>query len=477
MIKRPMLPAAISVVFCILIYRFFGLSLFIAALLLCMGVIAFLHKSVLNICLFALVFLAVLLSVISVDKTAGTAAKLRGKQFTANFIICEETVQKRRNCVTVKGYNNVFLPDGANYYLYYSGKDFVQGEKITAEVKSAKVDDAGFKDMNIGGIYGRLSLVRTVKRNGYDPFYFAIGKIRKSIKGYFAKNLSYGSYATLIAIMLGDKSGLSQSLYDNVKTSGVSHIMAVSGLHLAVIMGLLFLIIDRTVRNRIFRFLIICFSIVFICAVCSFSTSVVRAGTMFVMFAVPPLFNRDTDRLSVLGLTVVLNLIISPLTILNVSFLMSVSAVFAVMIVLPVYMDWLKEKMPVRNKFVNTVIEALLISVFAQIFTAPFSVYCFKMISIAAPFTNLVISFAVALALQLGMVSYLISFLTLIPAYLLFLIDVDLAFVNKVINYIGSIKYSAFDVPGWVCVIPAVFVALLVAGMYYLDRRKENALF
>ncbi|HCH28867.1 MAG TPA: hypothetical protein DEW35_05105 [Ruminococcaceae bacterium] len=476
MIKRPMLLSSISVVFCILLYYFFGLYPFIAGLLLCLGVIAFLHKSVLNICLFALVFLSVFISALSLDKTVKTTAKLRGKQFTANFIICEETVQKKRNCMVVKSYDNGILPDKAKFYLYYSGKEFSEGEKITAKVKAMAIDGADFKRLNIDGIYGRLYLMKTVGKNGCDLFYGSIGKIRKSVKGYFRKNLSYASYATLIAILLGDKSGLSQSLYDNVKTSGVSHIMAVSGLHLSVIMGLLFFLIDRTVKNKILRFLLICSSIIFICALCSFSASIVRAGVMFVMFAVPPLFNRGTDRLSVLCLTVVLNMIFSPLVVLNISFQMSVAAVFAVMIVLPVYIEWLKERISFNNKFLLTVFEALLISVFAQIFTAPFSIYAFRMISIAAPFTTLIIALAVTLALQLGIISYLLRFLILIPAYLLYVIDVDLAFINRVIEAVGSIKYSAFNVPGWTSVFPAILAISLVAGMYYINRRKENGL-
>ena len=472
-----MLLAAMSFIFCSAVYFYLGFFFFTASLLLCFGMIVILNKSLLNTALFGLLFLSLLLSVISVNQRINAAKDLNGKKFTARFVVCSETVSKRNKCVSVVSEHNGFIIDGMKFDLYYKGTDFEIGDKITVDVDSIKIEDEkALEKLFVGDSYGRLWLNKTVKNEGHDLFYYTIGKIRRSVKGFFYDNLSYGSYATLTAIMLGDKTGLSQSFYDDVKSAGASHLMAVSGLHLSVVMGLLFLVVERLFKNRYLRFLIICFSIGFICALCSFTPSIVRAGIMFITFAVPPLFKRDADRLSVMCLSVVIMLLSSPLLLFNISFQMSVSAVFAVMLVVPGYTEIIKNKIPLRLSFIYTIVEILGISIFAQLFTAPFSVYTFKTFSVMAPLTNLFVSFAVALALQLGIIAYLIKFLPFISGYLLFLVERLLIYVNRIIESFGEFRYSSFGVHRLFCIIPAVISAVLVAGMYIINRRKDNAL-
>lgn len=476
MTKRPMLIAAVCFVLSVLVYYYFGFYCFAASLVLCFGVVILLNRSVLNIVLYGLVFISLLVSVLSVNQKTKSVENLGEDSFTAGFIVCSEPVMKKHSYVTVKSHKNSFLKDGMKFYLYYDGADFRSGDIITAEVTSIKTDGDSNGYLLIKEVYGYLWLDKTEKIVGHDDFYYGIGKIRSSIKDYFYDNLSYDSYATLIAIMLGDKTALSQTFYDDVKTAGVSHVMAVSGLHLSVVMGLLFLVIERLVKNRYLRFVLICFSIAFICAICSFTPSVIRAGVMFVMFAVPPLFKRDTDRLSVLCLSVVLIVISSPLIILSISFQMSVAAVFALMIVAAEYIDLLKRKTHLKSGLVFAVAEILAISLFAQIFTAPFSVYTFRCVSLIAPITNLFVSFAVALVLQLGIISYLLSFLPVVSGYLLFLTDKILLYINHVIIKLGELPFSAFSVSRWFCIIPVALSVMLTAGAYYIKRRKDDAL-
>ena len=477
MIKRPMLLTVLSFILCIMIYRFFGFYFFIAGILICFGVLSYLNKSLFNIALFGLLLGSLFISIVVTNGKINISKSIRKQEFTGNFIVISEPEVRKNTLVLAKSYDNRFLKNGMKFYLYFREGDFEVGEKITIKARTVNIEEENsLFNLYYSNNYGRIWIKETVSRNGYNRFYFYIGKIRSFVKNHFLSRLSYNSFATLTAIMLGDKNSLSDTFYANVKNSGVSHIMAVSGLHLSVIMGFFFLLLERLVKNRIVCFVVTFAILFFICAICDFKSSIIRAAVMMLFFMVPQLFGRDSDKISTLCLSVVVILLAQPLLIFNISFQMSVSAVFAVMITAPVYGDEIRKHFPINNPLLSGIFDIVLISVFAQIFTAAFSIYMFGMISVAAPITNIFISFAVTVILQLGIISVIICFFPVISGYLLFVADFFIGYINFVITKIGELKYSAFSVPRTVCIIPAVITVLLVFGVYFLNRRKSNAI-
>ena len=94
---------------------------------------------------------------------------------------------------------------------------------------------------------------------------------RQRIVSKFEKELAGNNLAVVSAMVLGDRSQLSKSLKDDYSISGASHVLALSGLHLAVVYGLLLLLLKGlsnllpVLRRKGLREFIILFTVWGIC--------------------------------------------------------------------------------------------------------------------------------------------------------------------------------------------------------------------
>ncbi|MCR5343755.1 MAG: DNA internalization-related competence protein ComEC/Rec2 [Butyrivibrio sp.] len=138
------------------------------------------------------------------------------------------------------------------------------------------------------------------------------------------------------AILLGDKSGLSDDIKEDFKRNGIIHIMAVSGLHISII-GMTLYKLMRKLGTRIIVAAAVSTAIMYSYGVmCGMSTSAFRAIVMFAVNLGADIIGRSYDMLSALSLSGVLILVSEPLYIKHSGFLMSFGAVLAIGYVLPV---------------------------------------------------------------------------------------------------------------------------------------------
>ena len=176
----------------------------------------------------------------------------------------------------------------------------------------------------------------------------------------------------LVALTTGDKTLISDKFAGNIKTTGISHVVVVSGMHLAIIMMAVFWCLDRLFYNKYIRCIISVLSVILISAVCGFTMSITRAGAMFIVAGLAPVFSRENDSLSSLLTAVTAVLISAPFAIFNISFQLSVLSTLAIIWVVPFYSKLIKERFNIKSKILNLLIDTFLCSVSAIIFTLPY---------------------------------------------------------------------------------------------------------
>ncbi|MGX7111268.1 ComEC/Rec2 family competence protein [Gemella cuniculi] len=156
-----------------------------------------------------------------------------------------------------------------------------------------------------------------------------IKSLRGAISAKINKNISFDKSGYIEALLFGDKSYLQNDEINNYKNLGTSHLLAISGLHIGVLIGLVYFILKKlkisieTIDKLIFIILSIYMFI------SGLSPSVLRAGGM-IMFYV--LFRKkDLSRLSALLLTFMLLLMINPLFIFDIGFELSFFITFSLL--------------------------------------------------------------------------------------------------------------------------------------------------
>lgn len=139
------------------------------------------------------------------------------------------------------------------------------------------------------------------------------------------------------ALVLGDKGGLDDNLYDAFAASGTMHVLAVSGLHVGIIYAMMMFLL-RPARRFLGKWGLALISILTLWTyafVTGLSPSVLRATTMFTFVAFAGPWARRTNIYNTLAVSAFALLLIEPNLILSVSFQLSYAAVLGIVYFYP----------------------------------------------------------------------------------------------------------------------------------------------
>ena len=219
--------------------------------------------------------------------------------------------------------------------------------------------------------------------------------------------------AVLKGILVGDKSGFSDKLYDKFSNAGLSHIVAVSGMHLSVLFSVLSLLFFKARAHKKTAYLLSIPVIVLFVAAAQFTPSVCRSAIMMLVMIFATLSHQRYAPINALFFSIVIITMISPYAIFSKSLVLSFGATLGILIYFGYLNRLLKGLIPLPkthspklNKGITCCKEAFCSSIslsFASfIGTAYFSALFFGRVSWIQFFTNLWIIPVVTLVFCMG---------------------------------------------------------------------------
>ena len=135
----------------------------------------------------------------------------------------------------------------------------------------------------------------------------------------------------LLTFIIGDKSNLDNDIINSYKDNGISHLFAISGMHIGLF-SLLILTILKKLKMSINKSYIITISFIWFYAfLTGFSSSVLRAGLLFTLLSINKLFNLNIKSIYALVLTGCILIVINPLIIKDIGFIYSFTTTFGLM--------------------------------------------------------------------------------------------------------------------------------------------------
>lgn len=213
------------------------------------------------------------------------------------------------------------------------------------------------------------------------------------------------------ALLTGDKSEFydDDALYCAMKTAGLSHIIAVSGMHVSFILGLLRIF---TGRRRASAFLGIPL-IWFFAAMSGLSPSVIRASLMMTLLLSAPLLRRENDAPTSLSAALLLLTLINPQAIGSISLQLSFAAMAGIILVTPhIYSSMGRLFKDVKGLFAAILryLSALIsASVGAIVFTTPIAALHFGYVPIYSLLSNLLCLWAMSTAFSAGYITCIVG--------------------------------------------------------------------
>jgi competence protein ComEC len=159
--------------------------------------------------------------------------------------------------------------------------------------------------------------------------------------------------ALAMAMLLGARDGLSQDEQAAFQSAGVSHLMSVSGLHVALLMGVLSALLTALSLRKSVRLPLLIGLVALYCALTGFSPAAVRATTMIVLWLLAQAAGRKPDPLATLSAAALIVLLLNPLDLFSAGFALSFAAMGGILLLYPRLVKLLArftKKRPARRK-------------------------------------------------------------------------------------------------------------------------------
>ncbi len=426
----------------------------------------------------AIILATVVSTVVFYGKTE-RLSRVFDREITVQLTFCEdEVLNGKRAGATVKAKGDG-IPRGTKLYLsYYKARGYCQGDRILAKVVIKGLEDSKYRGSNYADNVLAQGSLESVERNlTPERFGKTMYAVRRYVNETLFENMSYGSAATMNALVTGERTFLSDDFNRSVGYAGVSHVMVVSGLHLSIIMGALNFLIDLTGKKRFLKTTISVFAVLFIAAVCGFTMSIMRAGLMFIVAATAPLLYRENDSVNSLGTAVVLIHIHSPFAIFSVAFELSLLSTYAILVLAPEIIRIFESKTRIKNAFVLKIMGMLCVTLSATFMTLPVAVYRFGYVSLTAPIVNILITYGVSAALIVaiaGLFVNLVPIFSLLCDWIYIVCEIIVKYINFIIAFFGK-EWAEVSVGRW-AVLPAIFLILVTLILIKYCKYKENLL-
>ena len=323
-----------------------------------------------------------------------------------------------------------------NYKYYYQGEIYVnQIEKPYSDFQF----DYG-KYLSRKGIYFQSYLPNSLKIAKRDDLTFA-EKVKQRRLETLAKidqtNLKKRSREFAKGIILADRTEMDQETVRDFRDSGMMHILAISGTHMAIIFGVILLLLNFVVppkyrRQKIIVALILIWSFaVFI----DFGNSVVRSCIMISTYYTFVLLQRKTDLLHSMALAGFVILILNSNQLFEVGFQLSFAAVGGIYWFNQPILKYLPKA---KNKFQNFMLNVLSISLSAQLGTIPLVIYYFHQYSAVSIVANLVIIPFAELVIVFSLLMVILISMSISLSWLSFIYDEIITFTLKVIHFFAD---------------------------------------
>ncbi|MEM1003335.1 MAG: ComEC/Rec2 family competence protein, partial [Bacteroidota bacterium] len=249
------------------------------------------------------------------------------------------------------------------------------------------------------------------------------------------------------AILLGQKQDIDQDIYNSYINVGTVHILAVSGLHVGIILGILTWLFKPFIYLKHGRIIRVCLILIFLwmfAIVAGLSPSVTRAVTMFSFVSVGMHLKRETNIFNTLVASAFFILLIKPNFLFEVGFQLSYAAVLSIVCFQPIICSIWKPKI----KLVNYLWQIFGVTLAAQLGVAPLSLFYFHQFPGLFFISNLVVVPVLGLILGFGLLVILLSLLKLIPEFVVNAFEWVINLLNNFIAWVAQFESFLFkDIP------------------------------
>jgi competence protein ComEC len=299
-------------------------------------------------------------------------------------------------------------------------------------------------------------------------------KIQQSLQQY---DFSEDELAIMNALLLGQRQDISKELTANYSKAGAIHILAVSGLHVGIILWMLSFVLkplERYKKGKVIKLVLVVLFLWFFAVLAGMSASVTRAVTMFSAIAIGQFFNKRNAIEQSLIFSMFLLLLLKPLFLFDVGFQLSYLAVFGIIWVQPVFYQLWKPKYYIIDKGW----QLITVSTAAQLGVLPISLFYFHQFPGLFFLSNLLIIPFLGVILGTGIIVLGLSYLTILPVFLVDIYGGIISILNRLVAFIARQEAFLFsDISFSFIKMFFSYLVIIACFQFFLKRNAKRCLF
>lgn len=344
------------------------------------------------------------------------------------------------------------------FYLSGEGADDLRpGDRLTITASFRMADTMAGEETDYYYAKGILLMGSceewAVERPERVPVKYWPAMVSRALKDSVARAFPDSAAPLVTALITGDKTQLPDGVYSALRRSGLAHVIAVSGLHVSFLAGLITTLLGR--RRRLSAVVGICL-LFFFAAVAGNTPSVQRAAFMQAMLLIAPLADRENDPPTALSTVLMVLLVVNPYAAASVSLQLSFAAVAGIFLFTgPLCEKW-GRKLPRKPKSfwiklgcrtARGVIASVATTLGAIVFTMPLMAFYFDSISLISPLANLLALWAVSLVFLGGLaVAVLGVFLPALAGLLAWVAALPVWYLQWVSGALAGLPFASVSV-------------------------------
>jgi competence protein ComEC len=417
---------------------------------------------------------------------------------STSFIIAtvrEPPIEKNKSYKAIATVGAIIKKDSVysakgNLLLYFA-KDSLQnhpgyGDRIIIKKKLTRIKNSGNPSAfnyerycAFQQIFHQCNLKKNdwvlLKGKEVTAYNQAIFKTRQGIINVLNKYITGSEEAALAnALLIGYKVDLDKDLVQAYTNVGVVHLIAISGLHLALIYALLLWLTARIPfikRFKIVRLVLVLLCLWFFSLLTGASASVLRAAVMFSFIATGLTFNKRSSIYNSLASSAFVLLCYDPFMLWDVGFQLSYFAVAGIVIVQPFIYNWFY----FGNKLMNETWKLAAVSLSAQVFTLPICIYYFHQLPVMFLLSNIIAIPLSTVALWGCIILVFVSPVHLIALYLGKGVSASIWLLNHIVLLINGIPFSLWDGISLSVTGTIILYMVFIFFLYWLIKKNMTA--
>lgn len=273
------------------------------------------------------------------------------------------------------------------------------------------------------------------------------------------------------ALLLGQRQEVSKELVESYTKAGAIHILAISGLHVGIILWILSLILkpleylNNGKNIKLIIAIILLWSFAFVAGL---SPSVVRAVTMFTAVAISFFGKRKSNIYHNLVISIFFLLLINPMYLFEVGFQLSYLAVFFIVWLQPIISNLWRPRFKLINYFWNI----FSVSLAAQIGVLPLSLYYFHQFPGLFFITNLAVLPLLGFILGLGLLIIFLSLINLLPEFIAISFQKLINLMNQFITWVSDQESFLFENISFSILLVIASYLLIIFFFRWMEKKS-----